>query len=72
MKTRTLVLSWFVIVAVILAAQTVSALPRSPMPPVPEQNAIWHESFDEDYFWGETNVMLAIQGFGMLNESWSG
>lgn len=30
--------------------QNVSAMPRSPLPPVPETSPIWHESFDEDYF----------------------
>jgi len=47
-------------------------MPRPPLPPAPEQAPLYHESFDEDYFLGETNSELIIPGLGMLDESWSG
>jgi len=48
------------------------AEPRAPLPPVPEQAPLDHESFDEEYFAGETNSELTIAGLGLLEESWSG
>ena len=47
-------------------------MPRPPLPPLPEQAPLYHESFDEDYFAGQTNAELMISGLGMLEESWSG
>jgi hypothetical protein len=47
-------------------------MPRPPLPPVPEQAPLYHESFDEDYFAGQTNAELVISGLGTLEESWSG
>jgi alpha-tubulin suppressor-like RCC1 family protein len=56
----------------LISAQTLCAAPRSPLPPVPEHQPIFHESFDEDFFEGQTNAQLAVPGFGFLDESWSG
>jgi alpha-tubulin suppressor-like RCC1 family protein len=52
--------------------QNVCAGPRGPLPPIPERAALFHESFDEYFFLGETNSMLSLPGFGFLDESWSG
>jgi hypothetical protein len=56
----------------LLHAQNICAMPRAPWPPVPEQPPLYHESFDAEYFMGETNNELIISGFGILDESWSG
>ena len=48
------------------------ALPRSPIPPVPEEAPIYHESFDADYFADGSSTDIAIPGFGLLDQSWSG
>jgi alpha-tubulin suppressor-like RCC1 family protein len=48
------------------------ASPRDPLPPYPEAQPLYHESFDEYYFTGETNNQLLINGFGFLDQSWSG
>ncbi len=53
-------------------AGLVCAMPRSPLPPYPERVPLYHESFDEDYFAGETNSVLSALGLGCLDESWSG
>jgi hypothetical protein len=58
--------------AALFLTQHLHALPRSPLPPVPEERPIYHESFDDAYFLGETNSDLLIPGFGILDESWSG
>jgi alpha-tubulin suppressor-like RCC1 family protein len=42
------------------------------LPPIPEQAPIYHESFDEDFFLGETSSVLSVSGLGMFDESWSG
>jgi hypothetical protein len=47
-------------------------MPRNPFPPYPELAPLYHQSFDEDYFWGETNSQLSVFGLGFLDESWSG
>ena len=47
-------------------------MPRGPLPPYPESPPLYHESFDEDYFLGQTNDQLIITGLGFLDESWSG
>jgi hypothetical protein len=69
--------SWSFACALILAgglycAQHVRAMPRAPLPPIPEMRPIWQESFDEYYFPGETSAQLSISGLGLLDESWSG
>jgi alpha-tubulin suppressor-like RCC1 family protein len=48
------------------------AMPRGPLPPVPEAPALYHESFDEEYYPGETNIQLVVSGWWLFNESWSG
>jgi len=57
---------------ILFNTQNADADPRGPLPPPPERPAIWQESFDEDYFSGETNVELIVPGFGFLDQSWSG
>jgi alpha-tubulin suppressor-like RCC1 family protein len=59
-------------VACLIWAQGVGAMPRGPFPPFPESPPLCHESFDEDYFLGQTNSELTISGLGFLDESWSG
>jgi hypothetical protein len=56
----------------LFSAENLHAMPRQPVPPVPEPTPLYHESFDEDYFAGETNSELLISGLGMLEQSWSG
>ena len=58
--------------AVLLLTQHLHALPRSPLPPIPEQPPLYHESFDADYFLGDTNSDILVAGFGFLDQSWSG
>jgi hypothetical protein len=58
--------------AIFFHTQNVCAGPRGPLPPIPERAALFHESFDEYFFWGETNSVLSLPGFGLLDESWSG
>jgi hypothetical protein len=53
-------------------AQNICAMPRSPLPPYPEQAPLYYEGFDEEYFAGQTNSELLIAGLGTLEESWSG
>jgi alpha-tubulin suppressor-like RCC1 family protein len=53
-------------------AQGICAMPRSPLPPFPEQAPLYYEGFDEEYFAGQTNSELLIAGLGTLEESWSG
>ena len=60
------------IVAAIFLAQALCASPRGPLPPYPEAQPLYHETFDEYYFAGETNSQLLINGFGFLDQSWSG
>jgi hypothetical protein len=60
------------ILAGLLWTHGVCAMPRGPLPPFPESPPLCHESFDEDYFAGETNGELVISGLGFLDESWSG
>jgi len=55
-----------------LSAHRDFALPRSPIPPVPEEAPIYHESFDADYFADDSSTDIAIPGFGLLDQSWSG
>jgi hypothetical protein len=64
-------LAQMAILAGLFWAQGICAMPRSPAPPYPEQPPLYHETFDEYYFGGETNSELLIAGF-MLKESWSG
>jgi hypothetical protein len=59
-------------VCILLLMRDAAADPRAPLPPTPELPALWHESFDEDYFLGATNAQLVISGFGLLDQSWSG
>ena len=47
-------------------------MPQSPFPPFPESPPLCHESFDEEYFQGQTNSEIMISGLGFLDESWSG
>jgi hypothetical protein len=47
-------------------------MPRAPLPPVPEEASLCHETFDADYFLDDTNASIAITGFGVLDQSWSG
>jgi alpha-tubulin suppressor-like RCC1 family protein len=65
--TRTLILA-----GVLFFTQGLCALPRAPLPPYPESRPLCHESFDQDYFRGETNAEVIIPGLGFLDESWSG
>jgi hypothetical protein len=71
---RHLFLLLFILLTVGLAVYTqhATADPRWPVPPMPESPAIWHESFDEYYFAGETNFDILIDGVGLLDQSWSG
>src|ERR1700722_10016352 len=52
--------------------QSVSAMPRWPMPPVPGKSPSFYERFDDYYFPGDTNSSLVVSGLGTLEESWSG
>jgi hypothetical protein len=61
-----------ILATVLLWAGNLLALPRSPFPPYPESAALYHESFDEDYSWSQTNAELTVFGLGLLDESWSG
>ena len=61
-----------ILAGILFCAQTIHAAPRAPLPPIPEPAPLFHESFDEDFVFGQTNSALAIPGFGMLDESWSG
>jgi alpha-tubulin suppressor-like RCC1 family protein len=71
-------LPWIFLCALVLAggfffAENLGAMPRAPLPPIPEWTLpIWQERFDEYYFPGETNNQLTISGLGLLDESWSG
>jgi hypothetical protein len=63
--------------AVILIGFFVSAysgfsMPRPPIPPVPEEAPIYHQSFDADYFSDDSSTDILIPGFGLLDQSWSG
>src|SRR5580658_7574201 len=58
--------------AVLLSAGNVHAMPRNPFPPYPEPRPLYYESFDWNYFTGETNSDLTLLGLGVLDESWSG
>jgi hypothetical protein len=60
------------LVGLLYCQQNVWAMPRSPLPPIPEQTPLYHETFDGDYFLGDTNCQLVISGLGVLDESWSG
>ena len=61
------------VLAVLFWAQTACAMPRMQLPTIPErQTSLYHESFDEAYFPGETDCQLVIAGWGVLEESWSG
>ena len=67
------VLSFILLTAsLVLFTRQASADPRGPVPPMPEKAAVWQESFDEYYFSGETNFDILIDGFGLLDQSWSG
>jgi hypothetical protein len=68
----TAVLRPVILAGIILFAPNVPAMPRPPLPPVPEQPSLYHESFDINYFWGDTNAEIVIPEFGLLDESWSG
>ncbi len=65
-------LAQMAVLAGLFWAQGICAMPRSPVPPYPEQAPLYQERFDEDYFAGETNSELLIPGLGTLEESWSG
>ncbi len=65
-------LNYAPILAGLFWAHGVCAMPRWPLPPVPESPPLCHESFDAGYFVGETNGELMISGLGVLDESWSG
>lgn len=52
--------------------ENMSAMPRSPLPPVPELAPLLHETFDEDYSFGVTDSELMVPPLGILDESWSG
>ncbi len=65
-------LAQMAVLAGLFWAQGICAMPRSPVPPYPEQAPLYQESFDEDYFTGEINSELLIPGLGTLEESWSG
>jgi hypothetical protein len=45
--------------------------PRFPLPPVPENAVIYHESFDEFAPESSTNAALIAPGDGLLVQSWS-
>ena len=65
-------LAQMAVLAGLFWAQAICAMPRCPWPPVPELAVpLYYETFDEDYFAGETNSDLAISGL-VLEESWSG
>ena len=72
-RQRHFVLSFILLTAgLALSTRQASADPRGPLPPMPENSAIWQESFDEYYFSGQTNFDIIIDGFGLLDQSWSG
>ena len=60
------------ILAIVFLTPRSWAAPRAPGPPMPELPPLYHESFDEDYFVGETNSQLFVSGLGIFDESWSG
>jgi hypothetical protein len=60
------------ILLVLFRTVDMSATPRPPVPPYPEQPPLYYEGFDEYYFAGETNSELFVPGWGNLHESWSG
>ncbi len=74
MKTRqgTSTIAGLSLTGLALVAQNLHALPRSPLPPVPEVAPLYYEGFDEAYFSGDTNDVLSFPDFGVLEESWSG
>ena len=64
-------LAQMVLLAGLFWAQGICAMPRSPLPPVPEQAPLYYEGFDEEYFAGQTDSEIDMDGF-VLEESWSG
>jgi len=70
-KTRNFVCA-SILAVILLYAQSVCALPRSPMPPFPESGVLYYQGFDVAYNYGQTNAEVVIPGLGTLEQSWSG
>ena len=71
------VLPWSFACSLMLAiglfcADNLSALPRSPQPPIPESGVLYSETFDAAYYAGQTNAEVVMPGLGTLEQSWSG
>ncbi len=62
-----------ILALVLLYAQSLCALPRSPLPPYPDQSVVLYSTtFDDAYYAGQTNSTILIPGIGTLDQSWSG
>src|SRR5271165_803201 len=71
-NTFCVALPWSFVCALILAGgllftENLPAMPRGPLPPIPEAQSICHESFDEDFSWGATATSLTIPNFGIFD-----
>lgn len=62
-----------VLLFVCAVVNTVLARPRAPMPPLPDSAPVlYHDRFDWAYTPGMTNEAVAVPGYGLFVQSWSG
>jgi alpha-tubulin suppressor-like RCC1 family protein len=62
----------FAIICFLTSGGTAWALPRNPLPPVPEFGILYYQGFDRFHAVATGDAQAAIPGLGLLVESWSG
>lgn len=66
-------LAALLIIATVLSFQDMAmAMPRTPLPPQPDEQALYYEGFDEPFWTDPVDSEVVLPAIGAYEESWSG